>query len=600
MKSTLKRLWLFLVAAVLTFTTVLAVGCAKKDCGNQHSYGDWQEVSAPTETNYGDKKHVCSKCGAEEHEQIPMLDSLSAAVNTPEAAKGSGVNIEIEPFEFTNKKAEHNLQLNLNPTSLDWVIRAVSETTVSVEGGYAYAGLNEEGYLYAYGKISYEKKTVLTDVKSDGNGGEQEPDTSTEETRRVLSFLFEKDEVYAEEKAFSKGSNGEFTVPDGENSSKIHKTITEILAEQDETLQLIAQIVFGNPEKLIAFANTDLRPFVNDVAAALGVNFEEAQQRALSILLKEVKTDGGYELVTRNGIFSSIANDINTLKINELIDKYCGAGTFAMIETLPDMLDMKVGDLVAQLAAKGVTVAKITAFADKVVQFYSGDATATLKTTLGIDLETIVKSYENVTIGQLIAGMIGSTDDDAIAGGSADGGFAGVAGVAGAAGAAGVRGGQTPALPVPGDIDAATAAKIAQLKTKMAQAIASLKEATLPQYIANASEGETTEDEIKVGISSAALAMDRGVSIKVTLDNQRVLTGYEISLSKELLALVGEATKGTSSDGKTTVDTQFTINTAFKLTVSFGAEKAANKADFNAEEFVKSFAQQPQTDGGNS
>ena len=591
MKSTLKRLWLFLVAAVMTFTTVLAVGCAQKDCGDQHSYGDWQEVSAPTETNYGDKKHVCSKCGAEEHEQIPMTDSLSAAVNTPEAAKGSGVNIEIESFEFTNKKAKHNLQLNLSPTSLDWVIRAVTETTVSVEGGYAYAGLNEEGYLYAYGKISYEKKTVETDVKSDGKGGEQEPETSTEETRRVLSFLFEKDEVYAEEKAFSKGSNGEFTVPDEKNSGKIHKTVTELLAGQDEALQLIAQIVVGNPEKLIAFANTDLRPFVNDVAAALGVNFEEAQQRALSILLKEVKTDGGYELKTRTGIFSSIANDINTLKINELIDKYCGAGTFAVIETLPDMLDMKVGDLVAQLAAKGVTVAKITAFADKIVQFYSGDATATLKTTLGIDLETIVKSYENVTIGQLIAGMIGTKDDDAIAGGSAAGGFAG---------AAGVSVDQTPTLPVPGAIDAVTVAKIAQLKSKMAQAIAGLKEATLPQYIASATDGETTEDEIKLGVSGAALAMDRGVSIKVTLDNQRVLTGYEISLSKELLALAGEATKGTSSDGTTTVDTQFTINTAFKLTVSFGAENAANKADFNAEEFLKSFAQQPQTDGGNS
>lgn len=582
MKSTLKRLWLFLVAAVMAFTAILAVGCSKKDCSVQHSYGDWEEVSAPTETSFGDKKHVCSVCGQEEHEQTPMLNSLSAAVSTPEAAKGCGVNISIEPFEFTNKRAKRNLQLEINPPSLNFVIKAISETTISVHGGYAYAGLNDEGYLYAYGKISFNQKTVLTDVKADENGVEQAPETTTEESLCRLSFLLKKNEVYADKQVYLKDEAGEFTVSDAENSGKLHKTLAEILNEQDASLGMALQIVLENPEKLIKFANTDPRLFVNEVEAAFGINAKAAQQRALSVLLKEVKTDGGFELVTRNGIFSSIANDINALKINELIDKYCGAGTFAVIEKLPDMLDMKVGDLVAQLAAKGVTVEKISAFADKVVQFYLGDETATLKTTLGIDLETVVKTYENMTIGQLIA-MLGATDDET-------GGF----------GTAGVSTDQSPAPSVPGAIDAATLAKIAQIKAKMTQTIEELKQATLPQLIAKNSDGEITESEIKLTISAAATAMDRGVSIKMTLDNQHVLTGFEISLSKELLALVGEVTKGTSSDGETTVETQFTINTAFKLSVSFGAENAANKLDFNADEFVKSFALLPETDGGNS
>lgn len=582
MKSTLKRLWLFLVAAVMAFTAFLAVGCSKKDCSVQHSYGDWEEVSAPTETSFGDKKHVCSVCGQEEHEQTPMLNSLSAAVSTPEAAKGSGVNISIEPFEFTNKRAKHNLQLDLNPPSLNLVIKAISETTISVHGGYAYAGLNDEGYLYAYGKISFNKKTVLTDVKADENGVEQAPESTTEESLCRLSFLLKKNEVYADKQVYLKDEAGEFTVSDAENSGKLHKTLAEILSEQDASLGMALQIVLENPEKLIKFANTDPRLFVNEVEAAFGMNAKAAQQRALSVLLKEVKTDGGFELVTRNGIFSSIANDINTLKINELIDKYCGAGTFAVIEKLPDMLDMKVGDLVAQLAAKGVTVEKISAFADKVVQFFLGDETATLKTTFDIDLETVVKTYENMTIGQLIA-MLGATDDET-------GGF----------GTAGVSTDQSPAPSVPGTTDAATLAKIAQIKAKMTQTIEALKQATLPQLIANNSDGEITESEIKLTISAAATAMDRGVSIKMTLDNQHVLTGFEISLSKELLALVGKVTKGTSSDGNTTVETQFTINTAFKLSVSFGAENAANKLDFNADEFVKSFALLPETDGGNS
>lgn len=583
MKSTLKRLWLFLVAAVMAFTAILAVGCSKKDCSVQHSYGDWEEVSAPTETSFGDKKHVCSVCGQEEHEQTPMLNSLSAAVSTPEAAKGCGVNISIEPFEFTNKRAKRNLQLEINPPSLNFVIKAISETTISVHGGYAYAGLNDEGYLYAYGKISFNQKTVLTDVKADENGVEQAPETTTEESLCRLSFLLKKNEVYADKQVYLKDEAGEFTVSDTENSGKLHKTLAEILSEQDASISMALQIVLENPEKLIKFANTDPRLFVNEVEAAFGMNAKAAQQRALSVLLKETKTDGGFELVTRNGIFSSIANDINALKINELIDKYCGAGTFAVIEKLPDMLDMKVGDLVAQLAAKGVTVEKISAFADKVVQFFLGDETATLKTTFGIDLETVVKTYENMTIGQLIA-MLGATDDDETGG----------------VGTAGVSTDQSPAPSVPGAIDAATLAKIAQIKAKMTQTIEALKQATLPQLIAKNSDGEITESKIKSKISEAATAMDRGVSIKMTLDNQHVLTGFEISLSKELLALVGEVTKGTSSDGNTTVETQFTINTAFKLSVSFGAENAANKLDFNADEFVKSFALLPETDGGNS
>lgn len=80
MTTKLKKLWLFVASAVMAITAIFAVGCSKKDCSVQHSYGDWEEVSAPTETSFGDKKHVCSVCGQEEHEQTPMLNSLSAAV----------------------------------------------------------------------------------------------------------------------------------------------------------------------------------------------------------------------------------------------------------------------------------------------------------------------------------------------------------------------------------------------------------------------------------------------------------------------------------------------------------------------------------------
>ena len=54
---------------------------------------------------------------------------------------------------------------------------------------------------------------------------------------------------------------------------------------------------------------------------------------------------------------------------------------------------------------------------------------------------------------------------------------------------------------------------------------------------------------------------------------------------------------GSSSDGTTTVKTGLKFGSAFKLSVAFGAENAANKTDFNAEGFLTNFPAQPETDG---
>lgn len=674
MKSTFKKLWLFLAAAVMAFTTIIAVGCAKDDpadCSTAHSYGEWEVVKAPTETDLGDRKHTCTVCGNEEHEEIPMLESLTAAVNAPDLLKkGNGVNIVIDPFEFTNVSTKRQPVISSTSlSSVDWVISSIIETKYTVHSGYAYAGINDEGFLYAYGKVSFNETTSVKTVKTQ--------ETETDEVLRVLSFMLNKEDVYLIENAYTKNvETGEFTVLDEDYSDKKQTTIGAMLEEQDPPVQMIAQMVFGQTDKLLEFVNTDLRPFVEEVANSLGLNDEEAQKRALSMILKETKVGDAYVLVNRTDIFQRIADDFCNMTASKLIDKYCGEGTFAQIEQLPQMLDLTVGDVIKALDAKGVTLAKITAIADKAIRFATGDKEATLEGMLETDLATLLKPYEKITLGELMLSLGGSSqevdyvetarsylydlqyfyeaesekaasDEFDFASdwanfkdlNSFDGWDSCVKAVKDAYKAADAETyetyfgetctdaqnveGMVEALNNGSVFDAAAITianklnpnygkteeeiaaaekaekdkKIAEIKATMTTTIASLKTTTLPKLISDATEGETPESAIKLAINAVAAAFDKGISLKVTLDSTRTVTGYEMSFTKDLLALLGDMAAGSSSDGTTTVKTGLKFGSAFKLSVAFGAENTANKTDFNAEGFLANFPAQPETDG---
>ena len=111
-------------------------------------------------------------------------------------------------------------------------------------------------------------------------------------------------------------------------------------------------------------------------------------------------------------MFLNFSNDVTTLKINALLDKYFGAGTYAKLEALPEILDWKVGDTMTLLAAKGITVEKITAIADTATQLLTGDDTATLKGVTGLDLNEIIDSYKDVTLGELLAKLTADEEVD--------------------------------------------------------------------------------------------------------------------------------------------------------------------------------------------
>lgn len=389
MTTKLKKLWLFVASAVMAITAIFAVGCDDGEGeGNAcatHTYGEWVIVKAPTETEKGLRKHTCTVCGNVEEEELQSLTSaVTAAIKTPAMTKGTGIDLTIEPFTLTYTTADKMSESGSD--ALKIILKRAQ--TIDCFGGYAYLGIGDEGLLYAYGKLSLHAVDSVTTIAT----GETE---TTDNGVGEISFLLEKDTFYLAMTVYEKDeATGKYTVKNEDESIMTSGSIDDFIAEQDGWLQTAAQLILRNTEKFFAFIGTDLRPFAEKAAAAFGLDAEEAQKLVLSMIFSERKTDDGYVLTDKENLFLNFSNDVTTLKINALLDKYFGAGTYAKLEALPEILDWKIGDMMTLLAAKGITVEKITAIADTATKLLTGDDTATLKDVTGLDLNEIIDTYK--------------------------------------------------------------------------------------------------------------------------------------------------------------------------------------------------------------
>lgn len=685
MTTKLKKLWLFVASAVMAITAIFAVGCESKDGDGEgnacatHTYGEWVIVKEPTETEKGLRKHTCTVCGNVEEEELQSLTSaVTAAIKTPAMTKGTGIDLTIEPFTLTYTTADKMSESGSDALK----IILTRAQTIDCFGGYAYLGIGDDGLLYAYGKYSMHSVESVTTIAT---GKTETTDNGVGE----VCFLLDKDTFYLAMTVYEKDeATGKYTVKNEDESMMKSGSIDDFIAEQDGWLQTAAQLILRNTEKFFGFIGTDLRPFAEKVAAAFGLDAEEAQMRVLSMIFSERKTDDGYVLTDKENLFLNFSNDVTTLKINALLDKYFGAGTYAKLEALPEILDWKVGDTMTLLAAKGITVEKITAIADKATQLLTGDDTATLKGVTGLDLNEIIDSYKDVTLGELLAKLSADEEVDYEAkaadllntlrsfyynlsqvadpyGAETDGSnfeatynenwaqfkktypdtdwehyvalvqeayktkagdtayaqYFGanctkkllVIGMMTALDDTDVFSAATVAIAnelnpnygkteeeIAAEEKAALAEKVNAMKNTLQSILTAGKTYTLPELIEQATEKSVSAQVIKLALNTLAAELDKGVSLKLTLNSDRTITGFEISLTKDLLATICEMSAEIETDGTTTVKTGFRFSTGLKLSVSCGAENAAHKADFNAEEFVKLFPSQPETDGGNT
>lgn len=561
-----KKIGTFLVTAMLALTAFFAVGCGADNNGKceTHTYGAWEYVKDPTETEKGERKRTCLVCGDEESEEISALSAVSAAVQTPEfAQKGSGVNIEIEPFEFV----QTSIDRVYTASSVEPVIESVSYTTYSVKGGYAYIGINDEGFIYAYGSIalhvSEEVRNLSTNEVSNEDSG-----------LGIMEFMLEKDVLNAAVTVYDKDeATGEYTVLNKKDSQITTVNFTEIAQGQSGWAKTALELIFGKTDKLIDFVNTDLRPFAEEISAAFGLNSEESQKRMLGMMFSEAKLSEGYLLELKPNYYEKCGKDISELKVNELIDKYCGAGTFAAAEAgIPALLDMKVSNVLGLLAGKGITVEKVETLVNKALKLAMGDD-ATLKNLTGKSISEMLEPYKDKTIEEVINEVINAVKGEPAGDNPADN------------------------EPVQGEPVQGEESYL-DLKTSIAGMLDMMKECTLPELVAMVSDNKVPAETINAMISSMMPEFDKMISLRISLDGNRTITGYSISLSKNqigvmLSMLTGDSpySEASSSAIDNTPAEGFVFKNDVKVSVSFGKENASNKDKFGAEEFLKKFAE---------
>ena len=253
-------------------------------------------------------------------------------------------------------------------------------------------------------------------------------------------------------------------------------------------------------------------------------------------LAKETKGDG-YVLTNKADFYTALISDLEKLTVEKFVDKYVGAGTFAIIEKLPDLFDVTLGEVFANLEAHGVTTEKINDLADKIlalleVKNESGEQ-ATLKDY--IDLDTYKTLGKDTKIGTLIEAALQE------------------------AGA---------------EID------LTSLKLMLRETIKTLKKSTIAQVIASAGDIGTNVSSVFAALKEEAAVMDGAISEKIHLNENGAFLYAEITLGKDavssLLAMTG-------------ADVTIDLKTDVTIVSVPGTENAENAADFGKEAFKQKF-----------
>lgn len=572
-----------LSGAMTVFTAFSAAACDDKDSGSTthtHTYGAWVVTTEAGCETKGEKKRVCS-CGEEETEEITATghDGGTIACLTCGKPYVSDEFLKNYAASFDLSETHTGVNVQLNPFSFEYEYDYDEETNVisivkaTLESGYAYFGFDGDGEILCYGKAVL----FAEEYERTGDAGEAQ---KTGEEKAVASFLLEGNHLYAAGEIFPKTGDDYTETPDAEESSYFSGNILDLIGQigggeepdyptdvpatdngntttlslqdmsgddtadgSDEAAQtateMLLNVLFNKTDDLIALLNDDLLPFLTQTATAYGINSEKQLAHMLALyydLAKETKGDG-YVLTNKANFYTTLIGDLEKLTVEKFADKYLGAGTFAMIEKLPDLFDVTLGEVFANLEAHGVTTAKINDLADKIlalleVKNESGEQ-ATLKDY--IDLDTYKTLGKDTKIGTLI--------EAALQGAGAE-------------------------------ID------LTSLKLMLRETIKTLKKSTIAQVIASAGDIGTDVSSVFAALKEEAAVMDGAISEKIHLSENGAFLYAEITLGKDavssLLAMTG-------------VNVTIDLKTDVTIVSVPGTENAENAADFGKEAFKQKF-----------
>lgn len=426
------------LSVTLTLSTAFTTAGCEKDC--DHEYNDWKVITAATCETEGEEKRICKSCGETESRTIPATghtgnsiaclncgkvyvtdEFLKAFIGTAEVAESTGINVEISPF--TLSVTQENETGNESPVEC------------SITEAFAYLGTNTSGEPLAYGKAtgflksyeSSESTTPAVTIKTETAflleqdviyaAAEFYPETngSFEETPSAISQYYCGSVAELLKSAFGADDRGEIS-DDAATAFRLSDDSAdgagEIVPAEESYAETIARIlydlVFRRSNELFDYLDKTLLPFLNEATAAYETDYVAAAARLLAIAYDIEQTADGYVLSAEENRFSNIVNDMQTMTISALLNKYAGKGAFEAIERLPALLNVTVGDVFANLERHGVTAARLTALIDAMLELLRVEKDGA-QATLGsydIDLEQIKTLFRDTQIRTLIESAI--------------------------------------------------------------------------------------------------------------------------------------------------------------------------------------------------
>lgn len=367
----------------------------------EHTYGEWQ-ITTPAECEkVGEQIRTCSVCKKEDKQEI----AATGHSGTIKCANCDKVFVE-KSFtgafysSFGTVDKNKGIELTIGEFNASTPTEDGGAVAIKVNGGKAFVGTDENGELFAYGKITADVTTLGVVTEEEATFVIKGDDLYV----AVVAKADVDDPGYEDMELYYAFSISETL------GAYIDGTLSEIAEESSETTAIIAMVIAKIPE-VVGFVKNDVVPFVSGITATYQDEIHAATAMALSLLFDVSEKDGNYVLTSKGQPIADVVNDLETLTAEKFIKKYFGSNALTIIENAPSLLDKTVGEVLTYLGEHGVTVDSVVALLDKAAKVITDDENATFASWTEVDLKAEIESVKDKTLLWVINEATGSSLD---------------------------------------------------------------------------------------------------------------------------------------------------------------------------------------------
>ncbi len=372
----MKKLKKFLLPILLISVLMLCFILTSCNLKCEHEFGEWTLALDPSCSADGEEQRSCTKCGEIEKQPIPATGHNADGLVCSEcgesiiSAKSLFPSVDVESISSLGVVVK-DLYIN--------TIDEYGENEVSIELAELVIYINEDGELCGYG----EGYGIMKDPNFDGP------------TEIGIYAAIEDETFYVWKKS---------------NVEQYMISSLEALITSNDKVGSAVGMLEGLLPSLEVWINESLVPVFSTVTLPDGMdapdlseeNIEKALTMILNLFFKVEQTEDGALIVFDTGIIKEVNNALNEKTISELVDLWCGVGTFEqLLKLVPKMLDYTFADLIEFINVNlGVDIPALLSAFDELAAIVTGTEGVTFESLVGIegDIGAILEDEEMLSM----------------------------------------------------------------------------------------------------------------------------------------------------------------------------------------------------------